>query len=43
MFNYITNEPNDLGFSNDQLRNFDIFVNFGGSQSLKGKEKQQLK
>ena len=34
--------PNDLGFNEPLDRKFDIFMGFGGTETLKGKEGQRI-
>ena len=42
-FDYIECQPDDLGFNNEGNRNFDIYIGFGGSETLKGKEQKKIK
>lgn len=42
LFDYIESQPDDLGFNNEGSRNFDIFIGFGGSETLKGKEQKKI-
>ena len=37
LFDFIECQPDDLGFNNEGNRNFDIYIGFGGSETLKGK------
>lgn len=38
MFDFVENQPEDLGFNNELERKFDICVGFGGAEKLRGKE-----
>jgi len=43
LFDYVDLQPEDLGFNNEAERKFDIFMGFGGGQTLKGKENAKIK
>jgi hypothetical protein len=38
LFDFVENQPEDLGFNNELERKFDICVGFGGGEKLRGKE-----
>lgn len=42
IFDFIENQPEDLGFSNELERKFDVCVGFGSGETLKGKERTKL-
>ena len=42
IFDYIECQPDDIGFNNEGNRNFDIYIGFGGSETLKGKEQKRI-
>lgn len=42
LFDFIDSHPEDLGFENENHRNFDISMGFGATNSLRGKEKEPL-
>ena len=43
LFTYIECQPNELGFSDELIRKFDIYIGFGGSETLKGKEGKKIR
>jgi hypothetical protein len=43
LFDYIDSLPDDIGFNNELSRNFDFAIGFGGSATLRGKERNKIK
>lgn len=42
IFDWIGSHPNDLGFNEPLDRRFDIFMGFGGSETLHGREGEKI-
>ena len=43
IFDFVDSQPEELGFADELLRKFDIYIGFGGSETLRGKERKKIK